>query len=579
MKTLAMGVMVFATFSAQGSLQGQAQTPPPVFVSNTDLQSLAVRVTDKQGRDVHGLGAKDFTILEDGRTQPVAFFGAEQQPVSVALLLDASWSMRSSLKLERAGKLLAPLLGGSFPGSESEVFFTSFTERIGAFLTVTPGQPLSQLLPNTRSAQAGTALYDALATSLCNMRTARSIRQAIVMITDGSDQHSRLTLDRVIQLAQTSKPQIFMIGLFDPSEHEVYREGGKTVSLVNGREIDNPLYTFNRVAKESGAEAFFPSTDADFAGVVDHILGILRAEYTLAYYPNSAQTLRRIQVRVNRPSGTPGVTVNARRAVGSEAPGAAPVRFEVNSCTVSPTEHPYPWEPHVTTGLPHTSTYKDDFTDPHSGWPNHPFSQYAHGGYEITVGPPPQNSRSASGSVFKGTQLTWGGDSKKGDQYVISTGTIAAYGPLFANFRASITVSGAWKKLLSSDEPGRYSDGGAGIVFRLNEQGCYLFLLSGKGNDEHFSYSVVKRSWSGIETQLVPWVRIPLARDQSTIAKEAIEPVTLTVECSGDRIILRLNDLEVERLTDSSLPQGQVGIAAFGKGRALFHSLYVEERP
>src|ERR1035438_1345627 len=277
MQILAAAPFLCIALCAPARAQPQAQSNLPVFVSNTNLQSLAVRVTDKKGQDVHGLTAKDFTILENGKPQAVAFFGAEKQPVSITLLLDASWSMRSSLKLKRAGKLLAPLLGSNFPSPGSEVFFTAFTDKIGAFLTVTPGQPLDKFIPAERSVQSGTALYDALATSLCNLRTTRNIRQAVVLITDGSDQHSRLNLDRVIQLAQASKPQIFMIGLFDPVEQQTYRESGKTVSLVNGREIDNPLYTFDRVAKESGAEAFFPTTDEDFAGVVDHILGILEA--------------------------------------------------------------------------------------------------------------------------------------------------------------------------------------------------------------------------------------------------------------------------------------------------------------
>jgi len=357
-----MGLLLLFLFCVSLSL---AQSPP-VFVSTTNLQSIAVRVVDKQGRNVHGLAASAFTLLEDGRPQQIAFFGAEDQPVSLALLLDSSWSMRFSHKLERARKLLAPLLSGSLPGNE--IYFTPFTDRIGAFLTLAPGQSLEPLIPTPQTARSGTALYDALATSLCNLRTARNVRQAVVVITDGSDQHSRLTLDCLIRLAQSSKPQIFMIGFFDPTEYDLYKGSDKTVSLVNGHEIDNPLKTFERIARESGAESFFPSSDRDFAKVVEHILGILQAEYTLAYYPKSVSDLRHIQVRVNQR----GVTVSARRAVGSDAPGGESVHFAVDSCTVSPTEHPYPWEPHVTTGLPHTSTYQDDFSDPASGWPNRP---------------------------------------------------------------------------------------------------------------------------------------------------------------------------------------------------------------
>src|ERR1700690_267181 len=85
-----------------------AQSESGVFVANTDLQSIAVRVADKQGRDVHGLAASDFIILEDGVPQKIAFFGAENQPISLAILLDTSFSMKASQKLDRARRLLGP---------------------------------------------------------------------------------------------------------------------------------------------------------------------------------------------------------------------------------------------------------------------------------------------------------------------------------------------------------------------------------------------------------------------------------------------------------------------------------------
>jgi VWFA-related protein len=563
-----------------------AQSSPPVFVSNTNLQSIAVRAVDKHGRDVHGLAASDFILLEDGRPQQIAFFGAENQPVSLTLLLDTSWTMRSSHKLEQVRKLLAPLLRDSLPGNE--IFFTRFTNRVGPFQTLAPDQPLGPLIPIERSVQDGTALYDALATTLCNMRSARNLRQAVVVVTDGVDQHSRLTLDRVIELAQSSKPQIFMIGFFDPAEHELYKESGKTVSLVNSHEIDNPLKTFERVAKESGAESFFPSSDRDFARVVDHILGILQAEYTLAYYPNQVHRLRRIQVRIKRR----GVVVTARQAVGVDAPNGEPVHFAMGSCTVSPTEHSYPWESHVTESrLPHTSIYGDDFSDPHSGWPNRPYWRYAPGGYEITVGPSPRDETRVTGRGMMGSEPVWGGDPGGAGQLAISTGRVVAYGPVFENFSASISVSGRWTRIVSPAHPNLHTDGGAGLVFRLNATGCYILLLSGSGRAEHLSFKLVKlpfaqslnpldseRTWSGPETEIIPWTEISLPRSVSAQTLDEIERSTINVECSADRITVLVNGHEVASVNDASFSSGQVGMAAFGKGRAVFQNLYVEER-
>jgi uncharacterized protein with von Willebrand factor type A (vWA) domain len=75
--------------------------------------------------------------------------------------------------------------------------------------------------------RAGTAFCDALSTAQCTLRGARNLRQAVVVITDGADEHSRLTLDRLIRTAQASRPQIFTIGFFDEREADIFHNSGK----------------------------------------------------------------------------------------------------------------------------------------------------------------------------------------------------------------------------------------------------------------------------------------------------------------------------------------------------------------
>jgi hypothetical protein len=76
-----------------------AQSRTPVFRVDTNLQSIAVRVADKQGNHVQGVAASDFTLLEDGQPQRIAFFAAEHQPISLAILIDAGRSMDFGGKL------------------------------------------------------------------------------------------------------------------------------------------------------------------------------------------------------------------------------------------------------------------------------------------------------------------------------------------------------------------------------------------------------------------------------------------------------------------------------------------------
>jgi VWFA-related protein len=95
-----------------------AQSQAPVFKVDTNLQSIAVQVTDKQGNHVHGLTASDFALLEDGRPQKIAFFESESEPISLAILIDVGRSMDFGGKLERARVLLVPLIRGNRPDDE-----------------------------------------------------------------------------------------------------------------------------------------------------------------------------------------------------------------------------------------------------------------------------------------------------------------------------------------------------------------------------------------------------------------------------------------------------------------------------
>jgi hypothetical protein len=105
----------------------------------------------------------------------------------------------------------------------------------------------------------GSALYDAIAYTLCRMRVATNAQQALVVLTDGMDEHSRLQLEQLLSLVRSSRPQVFIIGMYSKPEYKLYQDEHKTVTIVGLREIDNPLLVFKRLARESGAEAFFPA--------------------------------------------------------------------------------------------------------------------------------------------------------------------------------------------------------------------------------------------------------------------------------------------------------------------------------
>jgi Ca-activated chloride channel homolog len=559
-----------------------AQTP--VFRSTTNLQSIAVQVVDKKGNFVPGLTVNDFTLLEDGRPQKIAFFGTHQQPVSLTILLDSSRSMDFGRKFERARELLAPLMAGHHP--DDQIFFAPFTARIEAFEQLTPEQRLHPELIQTsrRAFDRGTAMYDALASTLCRMRTAANLRQAVVVITDGADQHSRLSLEQLIELAQMSNPQIFMIGFFSLAESRVFRQGVKTVTLLGEREIDNPVLVFDRLAKESGAESFFPSSEQDLKAALDRISERLEAQYTLAYYPQNADHFRRIEVRVHRA----GVKVISRSGVGSLF-AAEPVHFEASTCEVSAEDHPYPWELKSTVTSTGALVYHEDFSDPKSGWPNRaervhpgpvpaptsprilrrgyrPGLRYISGGYEISRHVPP--SFTTNGPILHGV--------------------VAAYGPPWDNLRASVSVETDWTPTFR-----KARDNASGLVFHLNPDGYYALLLAGgvvprkdAANQlmKIIQFKLVRTLFSddgpSQDSVLIPWTQFASSQLNPDIpAPRTAEPHKISAEYRGGQITVMVDDRQAGSIHDDRLRSGLAGTAVFGNGDAIFHDLMVQDLP
>jgi VWFA-related protein len=145
---------VFASaFALACAVYASAQTP--VFRATTNLQSMAVQAVDRKGAPVAGLTAADFTLLEDGHPQKIAFFGAQGQPVSLAVLLDSSRSMDFARKFDRARELLAPLMAGHRP--EDQILFMPFTDRVEAFRELTSEERLHPVpIPSSpKAAEAG----------------------------------------------------------------------------------------------------------------------------------------------------------------------------------------------------------------------------------------------------------------------------------------------------------------------------------------------------------------------------------------------------------------------------------------
>jgi Ca-activated chloride channel homolog len=549
-----------------GQQASQVQSGGPIR-SEVQLQTVDVQVRDKKGNDVKGLRASDFAVREDGNAQKIAFFDAGNGPVDVAVLVDSSGSMVGKWHLGSAQEIAARFMRIARPGDQ--IWAMDFTDWLGPFEQLTAAQ-LSNPGPATvpPAGGAGSSVHDAIASAVCHLRDSKNARQAIIVITDGVDEHSRISLDQLIDVVRSQRAQLFLIGLPSRPEFDFQKHAEATVTLVSGNDINNPAVVFERLAKEAGAETFIPQSETVLQNALRAVSNLLESEYTLAYYPlKISRKLRKVEVKVD----LSGARVQASRFVVADPDSADIVHFLEGTCTVSPELHPYPYESHVTNG-PGGTVYQDDFSDRNSGWPQHPDSHYVTGGYELSTVQEPTSADNAP------SRMTPDGGIRVGEtKNLVATyreNVIAAYGPSWRDFRVSATMRSVLRPVSKEGPQQRFTKpvrATAGLVFRMNQVGYYALLASGVTKEKELAFELVARKFEGdsyAEAVIVPW---------TTIARESPSKTKLAVEDIGDQITVFVDGQEVGSARDDTFSEGYVGFTVSAPARATFGNLLVEQ--
>ena len=260
-----------AATPAPGTSSEQAELE--TIRKRVDEVNVVFTVTDKHKRFVKNLSESDFKVLDDGRPpQAVVHFRRETQlPLRVALLVDASSSIRERFKFEQEASIefFSQIIRPKFDkamvlgfDSTSEVTqdFTDQTELLG--------KGVQMLRPG-----GGTALYDALYYA-CRDKLAKAdpgltVRRAIVLLSDGEDNQSHATREEAIEMALRAEVVVYAI----------------STNISSGaRPGDKEL---ERIAEATGGRVFFPFHIEDVANYFSEIQDELRSQYAIAYKPST----------------------------------------------------------------------------------------------------------------------------------------------------------------------------------------------------------------------------------------------------------------------------------------------------
>ena len=276
-----------------------AQSTPPekvpetTFRVGTDLVALNVSVFDTNGQVIKGLPKSAFTVLENGVKQDISVFRQEDVPVSLGLIIDNSASMGK--KRERVVSSALAMIKASNPDDEVfAIYFNDTPELVQGFTS-----DIGLLEKSLRSIHpAGeTAMRDAVLLGIDHLRAhAKRDKRVLVVITDGEDNSSIATEQRLIEAARQSNVIVYAIGLVGEEQPASAERAKKSLA---------------ELTLATGGRSWFPHDVGAIAAITPEIAHEIRNQYVVGYTPADLTKdgkWRTITVDVN----VPGATVRTR---------------------------------------------------------------------------------------------------------------------------------------------------------------------------------------------------------------------------------------------------------------------------
>lgn len=269
-----------------------AEAEEPIMVE-TNLVTIPVAVTDRNGFYVSNLIQADFQIFEDRVEQEVAYFGASDKPFTVVLLIDVSRSTRYKIEeIQAAASAFARQLK-----PQDRVIVIQFDERVKVLTEVTSDQDKIKKAIERTGFGDGTSIYEAVDFSLHEQLEKIEGRKAIVLFTDGVDTTSeKASFESTVRDSEESGAIVFPIYYNTFSNNF---SGTANVEYARGRAY------LTELAAATGGKLVRPEmTPSGLTGAFESIAEELRRQYSIGYYPSNsgrAGERRQIKVRVNRP--------------------------------------------------------------------------------------------------------------------------------------------------------------------------------------------------------------------------------------------------------------------------------------
>ncbi len=264
---------------------------------DVELVLVPVTITDPMNRLVTGLEKENFALTDNGKPQTIRHFSSEDAPISLGVIFDVSGSMAD--KIDKSRQAVVEFFRTANP--QDEFFLITFSEKPEVLVDFTSSvediqNKLVYAIPKGR-----TALLDAIYLGMNRMTKAHYERKALLIISDGGDNHSRYTEGEIKAMVREADVQIYGIGLFDRD-------------FKTPEEREGPAL-LGEVTEVTGGRTFVIDSPNELADVATKIGIELRNQYVLGYRPTNPGRdgkWRKIKVKLNPPRGLPPLHVYAK---------------------------------------------------------------------------------------------------------------------------------------------------------------------------------------------------------------------------------------------------------------------------
>jgi len=284
-RTVAIGILALVmagVWSTGDQVLGQAgrvPAPKATFRAGVDLVRISAVVHDNQGRPVLGLSRVDFELDENGQPLPIVEFESEATGVSLAVLVDASGSMRLAGRMDAARDTVGHVISWIEAGQD-EVTLLSFDKRLRTIQPFTTDPSEVQLRLPELEPYGLTSLYDAIAEAARPLVTRSRARRAVVVVTDGIDTASVLTPPEVSRIASEIDVPVYVVAIRVGPDRIGGMPGADSVSDAASDA------TLEDLARWTGGAAFVAGTPAETSLAARRILAELRHQYLIAFEAN-----------------------------------------------------------------------------------------------------------------------------------------------------------------------------------------------------------------------------------------------------------------------------------------------------